>query len=290
LTLDAALVLVAEYHRRIKISGYKPVIDDNHWDPKVRVLFEQLGMYNLVEAVGRTAEGPMVMTPPGALRFVQFHSGTKVEQREARKLIDSLKDAAGHEPEREYVYAALVEAIKNVKHHAYPDADEYLDRLPTVSTWWAAGAFDPDQQVLQFVVYDQGVGIPATLPRQTFFQSVRRLCPLEWNDADVIAGGIRYGRTRFRSGGKEVTVQPRLDAGADSKYAPSGRGNGLWAICHFIPQLEGSSVRIMSGHGEVVYSGGRAVTKVQHVNPFCGTLIQWTLKLPANQTLAREAA
>lgn len=272
LTLDAALVLTAEYHRRCLLSEYKPVIDDEAWSPEVRLLLQELGFYELVDAHGRTAESVYSVDSPDRLRFVQFLSGERVEQSEARKLIDSLRAACGQEPEKEYIYAALVEAIKNVKHHAYLGGDT-ADGIPSVSKWWVAGAYDPEHRLLQFAVYDQGVGIPKTLPKRPFFESVRRFCRPEFTDADVIAGGIRYSRTRFKSRG-------RPGANTDDDDEQDGRGNGLWTICHFLKELDGSSVRIVSGRGEAISSGGRSVIRKDYNNPFCGTLIQWNLKLP----------
>lgn len=106
-----------------------------------------------------------------------------------------------------------------------------------------------------------------------------RFCPPEFTDADLIRGGIRFGRSRFRAS--------QRGGAAPSKGRPepgSGRGNGLWAICDMIEQLKGSHVRIVSGQGEVIYPGGRAVQKLDYANPFCGTLIEWNLKLPARSS------
>lgn len=269
LELDAAIVLTAEYHRHLILHPlFRPVIDDREWSPEVRALLRQLGFYQLVRAWKTTAHDSPVLD--GTRRFVQFHVGKRVEQTEAKKLIESLKAAAGQEPEREYIYTALVEAIKNVKQHAYSSADPF--GIPSVGQWWVGGAYDPVRNVLQVVAYDQGVGIPTTLEKQSWFQSILRFAPLEFDDADIIGGAIRYSRTRMRAFARGRTRS--VDDG-------EGRGNGLWAICHFIRELDGSSVRIVSGHGEVIVAGRRAVEKKHHANPFCGTLIEWNLQMPA---------
>lgn len=268
LTLDAALVTTAEYDRLLLLNpSMKAAIVDDEWRDEVRSLFEELGLQKLVGARHRT--GKRSPNRP-KMRFIPFVSGKRVEQRHARSLIDKLREVAGREPEREYIFAALVEAIQNVRQHAYP-ADAAPSAVERVGKWWAAGAYDPDHETLQFVVYDQGVGIPATLPRQGFWSSISRLCPLEFNDADIIAGGIRYGRTRIRSSDSPSNDAPNL---------PNGRGNGLWSICQFIPKGNGSSVRIISGRGEVTYSGGKTIARRVFETPFCGTLIQWNIRLP----------
>ncbi len=270
LGIDAALVLTAEYHRHLLFNPqFRPTIDDRDWPLRVRTLLRQLGFYSLVRAWRTTAIDP---TPEeSTLRFVRFHTGTLVEQAQAKELIESLKQAAGQEPEREYIYAALVEAIKNVKQHAYSSEDP--TDLPSVGHWWVGGAYDPGSRVLQVVAYDQGVGIPATLERRSWIDSIRKGSRLELNDADLIAGAIEYSRSRMQG----------LADGADREAVDEaeGRGNGLWAICHFIKELDGSSVRIVSGRGEVIVSGEHRMVRQDYANPFCGTLIQWNLRMPA---------
>lgn len=265
-TLDAALVLTAEFHRRVLLGNKKAFLNDQDWDPTVREQFQELGLFTLVNVV--RPHRPVSLGSP--LSFVKFLSGQQLRKGVAKKLIGDLRALCGQEPEREYIYNALVEAIKNVRHHAYLFSND--GDIPAVHSWWAAGAYDAAAGVLQFAVYDQGAGIPATLPRRPFFQSILRLSSRERTDADLIAGALRYGRSRLR--------RDRVNEG------DSGRGNGLWSICEFIPRNSGSSVRIMSGRGEVVYDGGRAPERVNYANPFCGTLIQWTLKLP--QSAPRE--
>ncbi|WP_156390802.1 hypothetical protein [Caulobacter sp. Root487D2Y] len=257
LGLDAALMLTAEYHRNcLKFPNRRPYISDETWPPPIRSVFRSLGLYDLVDAPPPNNEEEI--EEPFDLRFVPFISGEKVEGEVADQLIRQLSEVAGSTPARVKVYAGLLEAIKNVRNHAYPvDAPPRID--PIVNRWWGAGAYQPSKRQLQFAVYDQGVGIPATLPKKTFFEAILQMTKPERTDADVIEGAIEYGRT-----------QTDLEE----------RGNGLWTICDVVRELKGSSVRIVSGRGQVTWSAGRGVRKKNFVNPFCGTLIEWTLRLP----------
>jgi hypothetical protein len=263
IALDAALVVTAEYHRLCILADFRPEIDDQGWSADVRALLDMLGFYTLVSAKGRTGVpcGPLQTR----LKFVPFVHGDLVDGSMADRLIENLKHAAGIAPAREATYAALVEAIYNVKSHAYPD-DAELSAVKTVGQWWAAGAYDPDAEILQFVVYDQGVGIPTTLPKRSFFDVVRKFCPPEFTDADVIAGGIEHGRTSTKQ---------------------AERGNGLWTICQLVTELPGSQVRISSGSGEVIFFSDGRIRKQVYANPFCGTLLQWTLKLSSDPELEK---
>lgn len=256
--LDAALVLVAEYHRAcMKRRGYHPPIDDANWPQWVRALLESLGFYQLVQAAERTADPEILGSFP--FTFVPFIAGSSVEGEAVNEIISRLSAAAGRTPRRIATYNALLEALKNVKIHAYPD-DAPPQVAPIVPNWWTAGAFDPAERQLQFVVYDQGVGIPATLPRRSIWESIRMLCPLEFNDADLLQGALEWERSA--SGLRE-------------------RGNGLWAICSLVEELPGSQVRILSGSGELTYFSDGSLAKKLHDKPFCGTLIEWSLILPS---------
>ncbi|WP_156390784.1 hypothetical protein [Caulobacter sp. Root487D2Y] len=261
ITLDAALVLVSEYHRAlIQYPAQAPWIDDSGWPVFIRSLLDELGFYNLVSARGRSCKDDTKID--FGQRFVPFISGEEVEGQQVDDLLNRLEEAAGRAPRRKATYGAIVEAMKNVRSHAYPpDAHEGL--APRVPRWWAAGAYDMASETLIFSMYDQGVGIPVTLKPKRLFQAIRDLCPPEFNDADVLAGAIEYGRT-------STDLQ--------------GRGNGLWTICRLATELDGSSVRLLSGRGEVTYSSRGRVRKKLHGNAFCGTLVQWILKLPPDET------
>lgn len=255
--LDAALVLSAEYHRGlISKPGYRPPIDDLDWPPRVRKLLEMLGFYKLVRSLSRSSDGQDDV--PFEIKFVPFVHGFDVRGELVDELIEKLKDAAGATPKRIATYGALLEAIKNVRNHAYPQtAAPQLP--PRVEAWWGAGAYYPRRGTLAFAMLDQGIGIPATLPARSIWDAVKRLCPPEFNDSDVIAGAIELGRTS--TGLLE-------------------RGNGLWTICRLVTELPGSHVRILSGRGELIYASDGSVDKKLHDNPFCGTLIEWSLVLP----------
>jgi len=257
LDLDGALVLVAEYARNCKNNNYRPLINDEEWVPEVRNLLEQLGFYEFVQATERSGH-PAVPESAGR-QFVRFASGSEVKGAQATALIETLELAAGSTPKRQAIYAGLVEAMMNVINHAYRDRRPTV--YPALENWWIAGSFDAATQELEFIVYDQGIGIPASIPGdQHYFDFIARLLKGA-EDADMIEAAIELGRTS--------TDMPE-------------RGNGLWTICQVAEELDGSMVRILSGRGEVTYSSRGEVRKKAFSNPFCGTLVQWTLKLPAD--------
>ena len=262
LDLAASLALVAEYHRALQANGavdFRPYIDDETWDPIVRVLLRDLGLYELVRARNR----PEADGLEHGIRFVPFRVCDAVDGSILDPLIEDIRQAAGQAPKRLAVYGALMEAVKNAIIHAYPEGAQDLRVDPLHKLWWAAGAYFPEVNTLEFVVYDQGVGIPGTLTKKSLWEAVRDFCPPEFTDADVIAGALELGRSSTK----------RLE-----------RGNGLWTICRLASELPGSEVRIVSGRGDVLFVPGRAnpVQKKSQTNPFCGTLIHWSLVMPSD--------
>lgn len=259
--LDAALVLVAEYHRsNISQPDFIPVIDDASWPASVTSALDMLGFYELVGAQARTADVDPAQTL--SAKFLPFVSDDRVDGQRLDPIIERMKEVAGATPKRVAIYGALMEAVANAKGHAYP-----ADMPPRVEPiakdrWWAAGAYFPETHTLEYAVLDQGVGIAETLPRKAWWQVISRVCPPEFDDGDVIVGGIKYGRT---STGR------------------AERGNGLWKICKLARDVPNSSVRITSGRGEVTYFGRGKPFKKVNANPFNGTLIHWTLSLPTEQ-------
>lgn len=260
LTLDAALVVTAEYWRNLRRRNIRPHINDSGWSPNVRALLHQLGFYKFVDASGWDNSQELESLD---LQFVPFQTGRRVDGTFANQIINALEAAAGRAPKRQIVYGGLVEAMMNVHNHAYKiHRDEVFRREPN---WWLAGAYDAGTQTLEFVAYDQGSGIPASIPRDpTYFGLIRRLIKGP-EEADLIEAAIELGRSS--------TDRPE-------------RGNGMWTICRVAEELDGSTVRILSGRGEVVYSPGSGLTKKDHRNPFCGTLIQWKLQLPSETTVS----
>ncbi|MBB4084221.1 hypothetical protein [Brevundimonas lenta] len=259
--LDAALVLVAEYHRsNLSQPDFRPVIDDATWPSGVRKSLDMLGFYELVEATATTADNTD-FTPLTA-KFLPFVSDDTVDGRKLDPIIERMKEIAGRTPKRVAIYGALMEAVANAKGHAYPDDMPRRVEPIVRHRWWAAGAYFPETHTLEYAVLDQGVGIAETLPKKALWEVISRVCPPEFDDGDVIVGGIKYGRT---STGR------------------AERGNGLWKICKLVRDVPNSSVRIVSGRGEVTYFGrGKPIKKV-NANPFYGTLIHWTLSLPSEQ-------
>ena len=146
--------------------------------------------------------------------------------------------------------------MTNVVHHAYPDGADYL--YPTIENqWWMSGSVNHNKDCLTAIFFDQGVGIPATLPATYAIEKISEfLANLGLMDTDAarIKAAINLGRTS--------TDRPN-------------RGRGLLNIRQFIAQSERGKLRILSGKGEYIFNSDGTEELKTHKQSIGGTLIQW---------------
>lgn len=259
ITPGAGLVLAAELDRRRLVTGVKPHSLDAEWEPAVRTYFHQAGLFELLGIAPQITE---CEESAEALQAVRFVRGRSVRGEIGARLRDRVEALCGQRiGPRTTVYEAISEAIANTR-HAYP---RNMGIWPTKATgqWWAAGTWNSETNVVSLQLYDQGVGIPATLPRSE-----------HWSDIFARFGGDKLHPER--SADRLITAA--LEVGRTST-GEQGRGKGLAEMTAWIDKLGNGFLRIMSGRGTVSYSAGGVVSGVTRKVPFFGTLIEWEIEL-----------
>lgn len=251
----AGLVLAAEIHRYAQTRPGQINVHDDLWAENVRSYFLDTGLFDLLNidprSIGvKASDDPIRQT-------LKFASGRTSAGKDAKALIEEIQGLAGQSVgSRATVYNAIAEALANVK-HAYPS---WFRSWPYRSSrrWWTSGFWEPSSKTVGLQLYDQGAGIPATLPRQTYYPRLLRRFEPERNDAGLIAAAMEYGRT---------------------STGQKGRGKGLAEMTDWIENSGSGFLKILSGAGEVTYRPGRKITRRNYDAPFCGTLVQWELTL-----------
>ncbi len=122
-----------------------------------------------------------------------------------------------------------------------------------------AGSIDQDKREFMIMFYDQGVGIPVTVPRKHPIEHWGGLLSdlgLVPNDANMIKAATLLGRSRT---GEEH------------------RGYGLQDVINIVKICEKGEVRILSGRGEYCYRSDGSEVSRNHKRNLGGTLIQWHL-------------
>src|SRR5205814_320947 len=112
---------------------------------------------------------------------------------------------------------AVVDALENVRDHAYPQ-DAFVG-VKHVPNWWFTGAAHKADRSLVLAVYDQGITIPVTLPRRFGIDRVK-------------ASFERWFRLPFdpkdsRNDGAALDAAMRLSATSTAEHY---RGKGLAKI------------------------------------------------------------
>ncbi|MEX2616394.1 MAG: hypothetical protein WD767_09875 [Alphaproteobacteria bacterium] len=252
----AALVLAAEIDRWRRSKNIKPRLHrPKFWNKEVRRLLNEMGLFDLIDV----ANPPETRSTRGRQRFIRFQSADQAIGAMAKELRLSLEQIVGVVARHTELYGALIEAMKNTNQHAYPEGEDY-DFPIERNRWWMCGAFDGDSEKLTIMFYDQGVGIPFTLPRIHTIEKVREFLagfglPVE-SDAALIKAALHVGRSRS---------------------GLSNRGNGLPQIRGYVQTGQDDRIRILSGRGEYIYmSDGRESMDDKHA-PLGGTLIQWEI-------------
>ncbi|MER8723539.1 hypothetical protein [Mesorhizobium sp. M1027] len=255
ITPGAALVLAAELYRWQIFTQRKlvPVLQDD-WDPLISRMLRDFGLFEFLETPDQRPE-PSPSEPP-FFKFIKYRSGVGVTPTACSDLLDHLSAIVGSIEAEKFIFDGLVEALNNVKHHAYPDNSGWHG--VSSGTWLMCGAYSERAKVLTAAVYDMGVGIPATLPRSGLWEQIKGILAAFGanDDSSMIAAAMQAGRTR--------TGQVE-------------RGKGLPIMMRLFDHVRGH-LRILSGHGEVRYtSGASEIGRIGRPLSLGGTLIQWQI-------------
>ena len=183
MSINAALIIAAEFDRVKRFKNFRPQIVDDRWNPTIRTAWSRLGLYDLVHASNPPTDEEGT-DASSRLRFVRFISGRQVDSPLANELLNRLAEALGQAPSDMGLYGGLIEAIMNVRSHAYSPPTSRR-AIPQLERWWAGGAYNPIAGKLHVSVYDQGQGIPATLATRPWFPALLRLAT-EHSDAKKI--------------------------------------------------------------------------------------------------------
>lgn len=221
----------------------------------------ELGLFQLLEQ--RPNMLP-VRAGPDHIAVIPLMRSARQDKQKIARLSDGLADFAEVLSQDPLMYGAMVEAAANCVDHAYPRDFSY--EYPPLRYWWAAASYDLNTIEVRVVVYDQGVGIAATLPASEVWERVVALV-----SSVLGVGQFLNEHSTMIAAALEVTRTSRGDW--------TGRGYGLHDIVMPIEETGCGSVSILSGKGEILYEPGQKITKTEHGTHLGGTLIEWVVPL-----------
>jgi hypothetical protein len=266
MSVPVAVIIAAELDRwsRIRKTQLR-TRNSKRWQPRVRQLLDRIGAFELLGIRKVVEETEMYSNE---LFILKIRSGEKSDNEKVGKLQEDLAKIGTATPRftpKPYVFEGLSEAVLNCIDHAYLATKDEKPKYPYAGhRWWASACVDPDKRSLRFFIYDQGVGIPATIKNKRGWRDeiAKRFKSAGFltSHANVIEGAIEVGRTR--------TDQ-------------DGRGKGLGQMVDVIAKAGAGSIRIVSGHGDVTVDPQGKVKKTKLSSHIGGTLIEWSIPFDA---------
>lgn len=254
---SAALVLASEVDRWNQKTGGRLKADVASWNEDIKRLLCEMGYFDLL-GLSR----PSTTWPKQRLTFLPFKRGgvSDVEGGPlAKRLRIEIETLLGEQIKKHFLFEGLSEAITNVGQHAYHNPSPF-----TVQQWWMSASFNEDGRELCVTFFDQGEGIPHTLPRAYFFEIMQDVFHT-WTDSQKIEAAMETGRTSTR--------QPQ-------------RGKGLQNFLEFARAHRQGQLSIYSLKGmyrKTFVSDGKTQTQEStrrdHKTSIGGTLIEWSVRL-----------
>ncbi|CAI1056956.1 Uncharacterised protein [Serratia quinivorans] len=262
ISTSAALALTAELSKWDDIirQRLRPKVET--WNKKILTQFSDIGFFDLFKnKASFEIEKRQEQT---SLRFVKYIKGQSDDADKTQELKEEINRLIGEDINKwTFLYSGLSEAITNVCHHAYPQEYDF----PEVDkNWYMTGSYDSLSKVLKVAFYDQGIGIPESLPSSILYEKV-----LDYLKKAPIIKGMRDAT--FLKAAVEIE---RTRTGDDD------RGKGLQDLLEFNNQRGEGYLSILSGRGLYKYtvSSGRDTVKSERLPyPVLGTLIIWSTML-----------
>ena len=281
-----ALVLAAEtdrWRRTRESSRRRPYrlrpyrLED--WDETTLSFLYNLGFFDLLEISDeklesyypqfqdRIEEAKHKTNQHVALKFV---SGTNNDKKQTDTLARNLSNAVEKfnvgDKGGMALCTALAEAALNSVQHAYSKPKKMNCPICDIR-WWAASSYtsnDQGDKTIRFMLYDQGVGIPATIQeekrREIITEFITEKIPFLNPNSQII---------------KKLLENPKSSTGE------TNRGKGLPQILSAAKSNQGK-FRLISGKGHVTCSEiGEVMSNNDHDDHLGGTLIEWSFQIGA---------
>ena len=215
---EVALILASEYDIISRKNGWLPrAIAFDSWDNGIKRMLDGIGFLDLV-GINR---GRREFVVGDRWKILRFRSGREADGKLVYGLLEDL--GLGQIIDDPELYGAIVEAITNTRHHAYPGDVQFAE--PHIPDWWMTGFVDVMERRVRISVFDQGVTIPRTLRAwqryPAFVRGWRRLFRSMPNEEDTsrdgmtIALAMAVGRSSTNEGYRGRGL-PRIEAAIDS--------------------------------------------------------------------------
>ena len=254
---ESLIYLLAQIHKLRLEHGLDRITGTYPKSRRIERLLGESGFLKILNVITRPIPGKK----SASTRFVKCKTDTEMNGPIIPVLKEELlgNDLVMPQSIGKMVYRALIEAMANVKHHAYDNKSLRNKKLK--GRWWLGAQISHTKSIFTLTFYDAGVGIPKTLHRQYGWELIRSaissLPGMMPDDGQMIRAAVELGRTRT---GK------------------SNRGKGLMDIHKLIEKVGAGCLIIYSRQGRYRFENGSEIVS-NDKNFIEGTLIKWQLPL-----------
>lgn len=262
ISTSAALVLTAELSKwddHIR-RNLRPMTEN--WNEEIYHRLHDLGFFDLFRK--KPGSQPPAKERTSKISLVKYIKGKCGDNAKAVELKNKIIEIVGEEITKwTFLYCGLSEAITNVSHHAYPPTKNYSE---SEKNWYLSASYNTETHELKVVFYDQGIGIPQSLPASKVWEKalefLSRFAPIAGKkDEALLRAAVELDRTSTEQ---------------------TDRGKGLQDLLEFIKQRKMGYLSILSMKGLYKFSIENNKTSIKtesFSNPIHGTLIIWKVTL-----------
>lgn len=263
LSTSAALVLTAELSRWDEHLRVCLVPSVETWNPNIRAQLSDLGFFNLFKKFENENQSGQSNLEP-ELKLIKYIKGQHGDNSKHRELRSAITQLIGENVTKWTILASgITEAVQNVGEHAYPESCKIPKKH---QNWYMGGSLDTKANELRVVFYDQGIGIPSSLPSSTKWEKAQNwmsfLEPVDRKkDKNLLKAAVGYNRSRT---------------------GEHGKGKGLQDFLEFIKERGSGYLSILSERGLYKFTKEQSVSSEKSESfksPLQGTLIIWKIEL-----------
>lgn len=263
ISTSAALVLTAELSKWDDSIRNRLTPKIENWNPEILVNFNELGFFDLFKNKPKNLDcfEKNARHNRKIVKYIKGRCGDD-KDKQTRLLKESIAKLIGSKINKwMFLHSGLSEAIVNVSHHAYPVENGYSE---IDKNWYLTASYNTQKKELKVVFYDQGIGIPKSLPVSELWEKALDFLSIfpmadRKKDEVLLKAAVELNRTRTED---------------------SDRGKGLQDLLEFIRQRRDGYLSIISLRGlfKLEVRNGIETVKSEHFdNPVGGTLIIWSV-------------
>ncbi|MCY4300211.1 MAG: hypothetical protein OXC68_00545 [Aestuariivita sp.] len=259
ISAGAGLILAAETERCriLRFRNNRPTLTGNYpKNPIIHQFLGELGFFKILDIGYKPLS--FDSDEKSSTQFITMRTARRDQGQELNYVTEVFGTGSVQLDNEAKVslYEGLLEAMNNVTAHAYPIKHQEAYNWTLPYQWWAAGYWDRERREIAVLIYDMGVGIPATLKQDGYFADIQQRLGLGNSDQDKIKLAMEIGKSRLQS---------------------SHRGHGMATLRHAINLVSDGSLLILSGMGRY-YVSNKSEKTMALPSDINGTFIEWRIR------------